>query len=447
MLRSLRARLIIGALLWIVLGVSLAGVSISALFRAQVTALIDSELTGHLDELSSLVMDSPDHRLRLFRRLSDPRFSNPGAGFYWQIVTPAGIVLRSPTLIGHAPLPLPIITAAGTMRRQVSGEHTVLISYERIWRRDAAGPIVLQVAADSHFVEAVLARFNQTLALSLAALALALLVAAALQIGFGLAPMRRMGNALADIRSGRASRLPRAFPVEVQPMADNLNALLDSNAEMVRRARTQAGNLAHALKTPLAILADEARRMAGRGDAASAAVVRQQTTRMGRQIDFQLTRARAAATAGTPGAVALVGDVLAPVVSAMARLYAARDLVIEWQAEPALRAAIDPHDLSEILANLIDNACKWAVSTVSITAVLIDRATVRIDVADDGPGIAPEHHDRVFDIGSRLDESIAGSGLGLAIVRELATLYGGRVAMDVVAPSGLLVMLSLRVPA
>ena len=188
------------------------------------------------------------------------------------------------------------------------------------------------------FVENVLAHFNRTLAISMGTLAVALLVAAAFQIGFGLAPMRRMRLALGAIRAGEAHRLPNSFPTEVQPLVDDLNALIDTNAAMVRRARTQAGNLAHALKTPLAVLADEARCLDVRGDASGASIIREQTARMSRQIDYQLTRARAAASAGVPGAVSNVLNVVAPIITAMERLYTFRALAISSDIDPALPA-------------------------------------------------------------------------------------------------------------
>lgn len=225
--------------------------------------------------------------------------------------------------------------------------------------------------------------------------------------------------------------MPGDFPSEVRPLVDDLNALIDANTQMVRRARTQAGNLAHGLKTPLAVLTDEARRLLARGDTEGAAVLTQQTGRMQRQIDFQLARARAAANAGLPGVITQVEPAFASIAAAMRRLYAHRELTIVHTAETELLAAVDPNDLDEMVANLVDNACKWARGVVSIKATR-DTPTgqLLITIVDDGPGIPADALNRAFAPGERLDEAKPGSGLGLAIVRDLATLHGGSVELS-----------------
>jgi signal transduction histidine kinase len=230
--------------------------------------------------------------------------------------------------------------------------------------RPAENGYVLQIGADQRIVDDVLRHFNQALALSLGTLAIALIGAGTLQAWFGLRPMRRLRDALGDIRAGKAETLPGDFPSEVRPLVDDLNALIDANTQMVRRARTQAGNLAHGLKTPLAVLTDEARRLLARGDTEGAAVLTQQTGRMQRQIDFQLARARAAANAGLPGVITQVEPAFASIAAAMRRLYAHRELTIVHTAETELLAAVDPNDLDEMVANLVDNACKWARGVV-----------------------------------------------------------------------------------
>jgi signal transduction histidine kinase len=290
---------------------------------------------------------------------------------------------------------------------------------------------VLQIGADQRIVDDVLRHFNQALALSLGTLAIALIGAGTLQAWFGLRPMRRLRDALGDIRAGKAETLPGDFPSEVRPLVDDLNALIDANTQMVRRARTQAGNLAHGLKTPLAVLTDEARRLLARGDTEGAAVLTQQTGRMQRQIDFQLARARAAANAGLPGVITQVEPAFASIAAAMRRLYAHRELTIVHTAETELLAAVDPNDLDEMVANLVDNACKWARGVVSIKATR-DTPTgqLLITIVDDGPGIPADALNRAFAPGERLDEAKPGSGLGLAIVRDLATLHGGSVELS-----------------
>ncbi|BEV45846.1 HAMP domain-containing sensor histidine kinase [Afipia carboxidovorans] len=432
MVRSLRARLLVGVILTTVTGIAVAGVSISALFRAHVTELVNAELIGHLDELEGLLARTADGHVALAQRLSDPRFAQPGTGYYWQVSDRNGIVLQSASLEPQRRFPPPARGADRQLTRSVeagpAGEP--MIAYERPWQTAENG-YVLQIGADQRIVDDVLRHFNQALALSLGTLAIALIGAATLQAWFGLRPMRRLRDALGDIRAGKAETLPGDFPSEVRPLVDDLNALIDANTQMVRRARTQAGNLAHGLKTPLAVLTDEARRLLARGDTEGAAVLTQQTGRMQRQIDFQLARARAAANAGLPGVITQVEPAFASIAAAMRRLYAHRELTIVHTAETELLAAVDPNDLDEMVANLVDNACKWARGVVSIKATR-DTPTgqLLITIVDDGPGIPADALNRAFAPGERLDEAKPGSGLGLAIVRDLATLHGGSVELS-----------------
>lgn len=444
MVRSLRTRLLVGAVLWIVAGLAVAGLSISSLFRAHVIELIDNELVGHLDELSTLLVAAPDGSVTLQRRLSDPRFSRPGSGFYWQVSGPNRALLRSTTLAGHAALPAPRVADGQTMRRVLAHPGDGSIIYERVWRSRSDLRYVVQVAADRRFVNGVLAHFNRALAISFGLLSVALVAAAVLQVGFGLAPVRRMQKALADVRSGKTTRLPVNFPSEVQPFVDDLNALLEANAEILRRARIQAGNLAHALKTPLAILSDEARLMAARGDAAGSAVVQQQSMRMTSQIEYQLARARSAASAGTPGSISPLRPTVEAVVAAMRRLHAGRHLDIGTSYCPHDVVKVDAPDLSEMIANLIDNACKWADSTVRIDVTRsLEDILVLID--NDGSPIPSDALDRIFGVGERLDESKPGAGLGLAIVRDLAAIHNGNIALTNLPGRG--VRATLRLPA
>ena len=432
MVRSLRARLLVGVILTTVTGIAVAGVSISALFRAHVTELVNAELIGHLDELEGLLARTADGHVALAQRLSDPRFAQPGTGYYWQVSDRNGIVLQSASLEPQRRFPPPARGADRQLTRSVeagpAGEP--MIAYERPWQTAENG-YVLQIGADQRIVDDVLRHFNQALALSLGTLAIALIGAGTLQAWFGLRPMRRLRDALGDIRAGKAETLPGDFPSEVRPLVDDLNALIDANTQMVRRARTQAGNLAHGLKTPLAVLTDEARRLLARGDTEGAAVLTQQTGRMQRQIDFQLARARAAANAGLPGVITQVEPAFASIAAAMRRLYAHRELTIVHTAETELLAAVDPNDLDEMVANLVDNACKWARGVVSIKATR-DTPTwqLLITIVDDGPGIPADALNRAFAPGERLDEAKPGSGLGLAIVRDLATLHGGSVELS-----------------
>ena len=443
---SFRLRLLLGSVIWISVGVAVSGFVLSEMFREHVTAQFDAELKGHADELAALVQISRNGSPYLQRRLSDPRFQPSGSGYYWQIERERGGLARSSSL-ADASLPISGPKPSRDELRQsfIEGPTGEVRLLERtVTPAGSADALRISIGADQRLLDDVLSHFNRTLTLSLGVIALGLIAAAFLQVSFGLRPLGKVRGALAAVRAGRAARLPEDSPSEVRPLVQDLNALIDANAEMIRRARTQAGNLAHALKTPLAILADEGERLRALGRA-EAHTILTQCERMRRQIDYQMARARAAALRSTPGAVAEVVGALAPILSAMRRLHGPRGVQYELLASPPASAAVEAQDLSEMLANLLDNAGKWAASRVEVS---IDRprpTVLRITIDDDGPGLAPEAWEVVFDIGERLDEHAPGTGLGLAIVRDLVTLYGGRAWLEEAPLGGLRAV--LEVPA
>jgi signal transduction histidine kinase len=444
--RSLRARLVIGAVIWITVGVSAAGVFISALFRQHATALVDAEMHGHLEELASLIDVGSDGAPELYRALSDPRFSEVGSGYSWQVSRNGKRLIKSTsTSTSDLPIPDDVLSTGEMHRRIMPGAEQNMIVYESLFAPDATSePLRLQVEVDSSILDAVLRTFNMSLLVSLLLLVMALTAAAILQVTFGLQPMRSLGRALRDIRSGRATHLPGSLPLEIKPVVDDLNSLIDTNAQMVVRARAQAGNLAHALKTPLAVLTDEAYRLTNHGQDDSAQVILQQCQRMQRHIDYQIARTRAAASRSVPGVHAPVAAAVNNIVSAMKRLYCAKNPRIDVDIGLDVITQCDPLDLSEMLANLIDNACKWCASRVIIKArTEQETGQAVVIVEDDGPGLPPEARELVFKIGERLDERVPGSGLGLPIVRDLAQLYGGEIRLKDSAMGGLQAALSL----
>jgi signal transduction histidine kinase len=230
----------------------------------------------------------------------------------------------------------------------------------------------------------------------------------------------------------------------VQPLIDDLNSLIAASGEQVQRARAQAGNIAHGLKTPLAILVDEAGRLKDKGDDKAADVVLDQCRRMQSQIDYQIARARAAASRGKPGTACSLTETADGVVRALGRLHVERGLTFDNRIPADVMVACETQDLNEILANLIDNACKYAKSRIALR--LDDAQTdglVRIIVEDDGPGLPPEAREVVFNIGERWDTRPGGSGLGLAIVRDLVNLCGGKIRLDQSDLGGLKVIVDL----
>jgi len=423
---SFRTRLIVGAVLWISVGLLLSGLVLSQLFKELVIRQVDHDLTDHSEELRGTLERRADGSLAVPRPLSDHRFALPGSGLYWQVESEKGQVLRSPSLqdvslpfdAAHLDQPRKLVTPLGTLRL-----------YQQLVRRgDGEPPLRMSVAVAESTLDTELSHFDLTLAASLAVIALGLSGAAVLQVTMGLRPLVRLRRALTDVRNGRVERLPDDLPQEVVPLVQDLNAMIGSNGEMLRRARTQAGVLAHSLKTPLAVLIDEAQELEAAGQREAARVVQEQCLKMQRQIDYEMARARAAAR-GTLGVASDVKKTLTHVVSALAQLNRRRGIAFHLDAPDDLVVACDPQDFSEIVGNLADNAAKWARSIVQLSASRTG-GLVTLAIEDDGPGMPESARETVFALGARLDESVAGFGLGLAVTRELVTHYGGRVWLE-----------------
>jgi signal transduction histidine kinase len=262
------------------------------------------------------------------------------------------------------------------------------------------------------------------------------------QLRGSVSPFQKLRERLADVREGRSTRLEGSYPAEVQPLVNDLNALLDHREQAVRRALARAGDLAHGLKTPLAVLAHEADRAGAAGAGETATAIEQQVARMRRQVDYHLAQARAAASGAAPGARAGVLAAAEGLARAVRRLHAERGIAIELDLAPAHAVRGQMEDLEEMLGNLLDNACTFARSRVVVRSAL-DAGRIAITVDDDGPGLDPALREAVLQRGVRADEAAPGTGLGLAIVRDLAALYGGSITLEGSPLGGLRATLTL----
>ena len=258
----------------------------------------------------------------------------------------------------------------------------------------------------------------------------------------GLSPFRMLRERLAAVRDGRNPRLVGEYPTEVEPLVDDLNLLLEERERRVARAVAKAGDLAHGLKTPLAVLAKDIDCAEAAGQRDLATSMRLQVERMRRHIDWHLAQARATAAGPASAARANIGECARGLARTMEHLYADRALAITVDATAAVTARVPVEDLEEMLGNLLDNACKWARTRVTVIAAL-HHSSIVIDVDDDGTGLEPAMRDAVLKRGVRADQAAPGSGLGLAIVRELAEAYGGAIALDRSPHGGLRARLTL----
>ena len=444
---SLRVRLLATTLVWIVVSIVVAGWGLGSLFRGHVEAQFNAELGTHLDQLTAHLVLDGQGRPTLSVPLSDPRFNRPFGGLYWQIDLNVGPTLpaidgalRSRSLWDQVlAVPADVPLDGEIHHHRIGGpKETTLGAVERTVRIDDVSLRVIVAADESLMIEPI-ARFNGALWLALGVLGLGLVFAALLQVVVGLAPLRQLRLALGRVRDGGTRQLEGSFPTEIRPLVDEFNSVLTQNADVVERARTQAGNLAHALKTPLSVLANASR---GRDDDLARLVVGQVETAQ-KQVDYHLARAQAAAAVHMPGARTSVKPALDGLMRAMQRIYAERRLALVVQPlAPELMFRGEEQDLQEMVGNLLDNACKWAATRVEIHArVEGDRLDIRID--DDGPGIAPGQREAMIRRGARADEQVPGTGLGLAIVDDLAQLYGGQVSLAESPLGGLLARLDL----
>jgi signal transduction histidine kinase len=273
-------------------------------------------------------------------------------------------------------------------------------------------------------------------------LAVVSLIAGVWQVRRGLSPINNLRGRLAGLHEGRDRRIDGTYPTEVQPLVNDLNALLEHREKAIQRAIAKAGDLAHGLKTPLAILAQEAERARAAGQPEVAAAVAQQVDRMRRQMDYHLAHARAAAAGPAPDTLCSIRESADGLARALRRLYAERGLAIDVLVPPDLSVRVQREDLDEMIGNLLDNACKWGRSHLTVDARAAGDA-VEIAVDDDGSGLADGMREVVLQRGVRADEAAPGTGLGLAIVRDLAEVYGGSISLEASPLGGLRARLRL----
>jgi signal transduction histidine kinase len=448
---SLASRLIISSAIVSIVLLAATAILLAGLFTAALERNFDQRLRSDLDGILAGLETDAAGALKLPRGLVDPRFGLPLSGWYWQVVPqePGLRDIASASLLEQR-LKVPdraprdengvaafyLTDTTGNSLRAIEQSITLPGSERRY---------SVLVAGNFDELSREVTTFNRALVASLVLLGLGLVLAMLVQVRFGLRPLREMQANLADIRQGRAEQLKGDYPSEIQPVADELNLLIQSNVEIVERARTQVGNLAHALKTPLSVLTNEAASQ----DGALAQKVREQAELMRGHVSLYLDRARRAARAQGIGAVTEVKPVLDALARTLERINRDRAIQIRTDCPEGLKFRGERQDLEEMVGNLLDNACKWAAGQVTLSAApapeagAAGRTFLAITVEDDGPGLPPEKRAQALKRGQRLDESKPGSGLGLSIVAETAAMYNGSVHLDNTALGGLRAVLIL----
>ena len=451
---SLSFRLIFtSAVVAIVLLVS-AAFLLAYLFQSAVERNFDARLRAILDGLLANVELGTDGAPGMEGQIADPRFSIPLSGWYWQVSPPKDKALGE--LASESSLEKRLVPTDADLKNRDPGgvasfyildsEGKELRAIEQKFKLFGGDDeFSFLVAGNFDELKEEVQAFRRALYGVLALLGFGLLASILLQVRVALKPMQRMQQSLSAIRGGKAERLEGEFPSEMQPVADELNLLIHANTEVIDRARTQVGNLAHALKTPLSVLTNEAQ------DSKSdfARKVSEQTRIMRDQVSLYLDRARRAARAQTIGSATEVEPVLTALGRTIMRINQDKGVQIDVAVAPGLKFRGETQDLEEMAGNLIDNASKWSNRAVKVSAApmvdLVDGARnwLLITVDDDGPGLPAEKRSDAVKRGKRLDKSKPGSGLGLSIVTETAGMYGGSVVLGDAELGGLRVQLKL----
>ena len=438
---SLSRRMILIAAGWISILLLVGGVALDRTLTALVTRQFDDQLGYVLIAMIGSAEIGPEGEVYFNRPLGDQRFLEPNSGVYWQFSAEGQEDWPSRSLWDRRLEPSE--EPAGSQPKYYDSDQfedeSLRIAERSVRLPGSDTEWRFLVAGSRGQLDEQIAEIRSILAWSFAVLGIGLFLIAMLQTWYGLSPLRRVRKAIARIRSTGRNRVTDPLPLEVQPMVQELNALLAHSERQAEEARTHAGNLAHALKTPLTVLTNAAH---ARSPDLDVTVLREASV-MRRQVDHHLARARAAGRRATGLARAEVMDSAEAVERAVGRLYP--EVRFDMDGSPEARVALERQDLDEILGNLIENAAKYGGGSVFVT---VDPEPAEelcaVWVEDDGPGIPAAERSRIFSRGARLDTEKPGTGLGLAIVRDVVDIYGGTVELDESEDlGGLLVRLKL----
>lgn len=457
---SLVSRLVRSAFLWAVPFLLIAAMIILWFYRSSTFTLFDDPLDATVTSLIASADSQLDNQqsvevISLTREPLDPRYQQALSGRYWLI----GQIYRDGRIV---PLRASRSMAGETLKITASNANLLFDSPGVTLRARTVGPdneplrfaarmaflpglddtpLAMIAAADSRPASRAILRFTFLAIALMSILILGVIFAVFMQVRIGLKPLFDLRKQVVDVREGREARVSGHFPSEIYPLANELNGLIDHNSDVVHRARTHVSNLAHALKTPIAVLQNEAEHK----KTPLSSIVRRQTLNMKKQVDHHLQRARVATSGQSIGALTPVKDILEALARTMPRIYRDKDVTFSLDIADDLMFRGEKRDLDEILGNLIDNAFKWTKGRVDIVARNSpqDEAMLEVLISDDGPGIDKKDYDEAIKRGARLDETTPGTGFGLAIVDDLSRAYKGSMMLGEVPGGGLCVTVTL----
>ncbi|MCP1318570.1 HAMP domain-containing sensor histidine kinase [Halomonas sp. 707B3] len=439
--RSINLRLLLAVLLMVLLALPVAGWLLAHHYRTAAVNAFDERLEATLNVvIAGVTYDPLNQQLNYERALGDSRFDHVYSGWYWQITDEANRSVASRSLWDQR---LPVLESERVTARTLPGPRgqQLRVVERDIYLAPLEAPLHVSVAARDDDLRENIQEFQQMLWLGLLGLGALLLGVLALQVRWGLAPLRRMNANLRDVEQGRAEQLDTRLPDELATLATSMNAVLARDQRLIERGRHTAGNLAHALKTPISVMRLLAKQLPGE----SRDTWEAELSRIDSAVRHHLARASAAGEGVRFAPVALQGT-LAPLITGLARLAQRRHITLRQTVDSGVRVHMDGQDLQEMVGNLLDNALRWANSDVHIR-LQAQGNTLRLVVGDDGPGMTPQECQAAVQRGKRLDEQRSGSGLGLAIVTDLVTLYHGQMRLQRAESGGLEVVIELPVVA
>jgi signal transduction histidine kinase len=434
---SISARIFLLTAAGLAVGLLLAGILLSNLYSKALTRNIDTIAEHQLDALIARVLAEDEASLQTLPSI-DPRYTQPNSGWYWQIADQTGEIAGvSGSAFGVVipSLTLPFDQNNARKGNQFDADENWLRIYERKIFLSEEQFYTITVTADWDEIASDVSTFRQQSIIVLLAIGAILAALCAFIARLSLGPLLRLSSAVEAIRTGRKDRIAQEFPSEIEPVKTEINALLDANDKILQRAKNQVGDLAHGLKTPIAVIRNEV------GEGAN--VVTQQLERMQAIVSRYLDRAQLAARTAIRGRATPIEPAITKITSVMQKLNKDKQLISEIKLQKLDRFQGDPEDFDEIVGNILDNALKWANPKVTLNVVEHDRNMIKLVVEDDGPGIPDDKINSILKRGIRLDEQKPGSGLGLGIVAELVTVYGGTIELSRASLNGLRVEISL----
>jgi signal transduction histidine kinase len=440
MRRSLTRRIISLSIFWIILALLATAVLLSQLYRDHIQQHYDTHVFTHVEELIAAIRTDEQGQLGLHREPTDPRFHRANSGWYWEVLSGDRVDLRSASLgdkqLGLSGMSLDenhgVQTVLGPDGEKLRA-HVVHVSYPQ-----EPGSLTFVATAPQFQIIDDVDDFALHVLTSFLVLAIGLSVAVVVQVRIALKPLKAIRQEISDIKSGAAERLSQNFPADVQPLVDELNYLLDHNHMLLKRARNQLGDLAHAVKNPLTVIRNEARSLQNK----EGQLILEQTHIMAGNIDHYLSRARIYGTKDAIGFRTSVRSVIEDLAYAVRQIYKDKDIDISLKCVEDKWFRGESQDLEEMAGNLLDNACKWARSIVTVSCDSEDDR-LELVIEDDGPGVPEQELERILQRGRKLDETQPGHGQGLGIVLDITSLYGGSLTLGSSPLGGLKVTLNL----